>query len=55
LQIEYEGAWVRNEMKGQGIKRMDHGILEIGGQFDGGVVNGKGHKKWRKEGTSLAS
>jgi hypothetical protein len=55
LNIEYEGCWVRNEMKGQGVKKVNNGMLEIGGQYENGTVNGKGHKKWRKEGTSIAA
>jgi hypothetical protein len=55
MSIEYDGSWVRNEMKGHGIKRLNNGTLEIGGYYENGAVHGKGHKKWRKEGTSIAS
>ena len=37
--------WVSNEIKGIGVKKMLNGIVEIGGNFENGVVNGKGHKK----------
>jgi len=39
--------WYRNEIKGQGVKKMGNGQIEIGGCFDQGVVNGKGFKKWK--------
>lgn len=46
---EYNGSWVRNEMKGQGTKKLKFGAIEIAGNFsNGGEVNGKGLKKWRK-------
>jgi hypothetical protein len=34
-------------MKGEGVKKINGGIIQIGGNFDKGQVNGKGFKKWR--------
>lgn len=46
---EYNGMWVRNEMKGQGVKKLKFGAIEIAGNFSNGQeVNGKGLKKWRR-------
>ena len=45
---EYNGNWVKNEMKGEGVKKLNWGQVEIGGHFSYGHVNGKGYKKWRK-------
>ena len=46
---EYNGNWVRNEMKGQGTKKLRWGAIEISGNFSNGQeVNGKGLKKWRR-------
>ena len=42
--LEYEGSWFNNEIKGMGIKKV--GNLEIGGVFENGTVSGKGFKKW---------
>ena len=52
LGLEYEGTWVRNEMRGYGEKKMNQGDQVLGGYFENGIVNGKGLKKWRKEGSS---
>lgn len=35
-------------MKGEGVKKLKWGAIEIGGTFTNGQVNGKGYKKWRK-------
>ena len=46
---EYNGNWVRNEMRGQGVKKLKFGAIEIAGNFGAGQeVFGKGLKKWRK-------
>lgn len=42
--------WVFNEIKGMGVKKMLNGAVEIGGNFENGVVNGKGHKKLKSQG-----
>jgi len=42
--------WVKNEIKGQGVKRMNNGQIEIGGNFENGTVSGKGFKKWKNGG-----
>jgi len=34
-------------MRGPGVKKLNGGMLEIGGNFEKGMVNGKGYKKWR--------
>lgn len=39
--------WVNNEIKGEGIKKLNNGEVQIGGVFENGHVNGKGFKKWR--------
>lgn len=48
-QVEYDGMWCKNEMKGIGVKKLEGGALEIGGYFENGTVNGKGHKKWKND------
>ena len=35
-------------MKGEGVKKLKWGQIEIGGNFSGGQVTGKGFKKWRR-------
>lgn len=46
---EYSGNWVRNEMRGQGVKKLKFGAIEIAGSFGANQeVHGKGLKKWRK-------
>jgi len=45
--LEYEGVWVRNEMLGNGVKKIRWGEVEIQGYFNGQHVTGKGVKKWR--------
>jgi hypothetical protein len=44
---EYTGNWVRNEMRGQGIKKIRWGEIQLEGYFNGQHINGKGVKKWR--------
>jgi len=39
--------WCKNEMRGQGVKKVNGSMLEIGGNFERGLVKGKGYKKWR--------
>lgn len=39
-------------MRGLGEKKMNFGDQVLGGYFENGIVNGKGLKKWRKEGSS---
>lgn len=46
---EYAGHWRQNQMKGNGVKKSNGGMVELSGHFDGrGVINGKGYKKWKK-------
>ena len=33
---EYIGNWVRNEMRGEGVKKLKWGAIEIGGMFTNG-------------------
>ena len=35
-------------MRGQGIKKLKWGEIEISGFFNNQHVNGKGYKKWRQ-------
>lgn len=44
---EYSGSWIRNEIRGEGVKKLKWGQIEIGGYFHGGQITGKGYKKWR--------
>jgi hypothetical protein len=44
---EYIGTWFKNEMRGQGVKKLRWGEVEITGVFNGQHVNGKGQKRWR--------
>lgn len=47
---EYSGNWIRNEMRGAGVKKLKFGAIEVSGNFSNGQeVNGKGLKKWRKQ------
>lgn len=45
---EYSGTWLKNEMRGQGIKKLKYGEIEISGFFINQHVSGKGYKKWRQ-------
>jgi hypothetical protein len=44
--------WCKNEMRGQGVKKVNGNMLEIGGNFEKGLVRGKGYKKWRATNSS---
>ena len=47
---EYVGQWYRNEIRGEGVKKLKQSGVELGGHFVGGQVCGKGYKKWRRMG-----
>ena len=35
-------------MRGEGVKKLNWGQIEVGGNFINGQVIGKGYKKWRR-------
>ena len=35
-------------MRGEGVKKLKWGQIEVGGNFINGQVSGKGYKKWRR-------
>ena len=42
-------------MRGEGVKKLKWGAIEIGGLFVNGQVNGKGYKRWRHTQTRVKS
>ena len=42
-------------MRGEGVKKLKWGAIELGGIFVNGQVTGKGYKKWRKTQTRVKS